>query len=399
MVGHVSDKTARLWYRPAEPSGRYELSVRDVTREVIAHQAFAVAESENDHCIEWRVDGLEPDRLYRYRITRDGQPIAQGDDLFFRTPPSVGVPTKVRLAFGSCADMNPIKLWSDIENEEVDGLVLLGDTPYIDSTKLDFARQRHREFLSIEPLARLIRHTPTWGTWDDHDFGGNDTDGRLKGKSNTRRAFLEYRVNDQAGHEGQGIYSRFSYGPIDVWLLDTRWFARTEPSPVASEKPTLLGARQWTWLLDSLRQSEAPFKLIACGMIWDDKENKESDDWGTYSYEREALFRFIGEQRVSGVVLVGGDIHCSRLLKYKTEAICGYPIYQLIVSPIHNRVIPSLNVAHPDLVKGSATPHVWLKLDVDSTRSPATLRAEWVQMDGREMWTLDVNADDLNPSR
>jgi hypothetical protein len=38
---------------------------------------------------------------------------------------------------------------------------------------------------------------------------------------------------------------------------------------------------------------------------------------------------------------------------------------------------------------------VWLKLDVDSTRKPATLRAEWVQMDGIEMWSLEVDESDL----
>ena len=31
------------------------------------------------------------------------------------------------------------------------------------------------------------------------------------------------------------------------------------------------------------------FKLLACGMIWDDKKNGESDDWGTYMHERQAL--------------------------------------------------------------------------------------------------------------
>ena len=130
-------------------------------------------------------------------------------------------------------------------------------------------------------------------------------------------------------------------------------------------------------------------------MIWDDKKNSESDDWGTYTHERTALFDFLGKHRISGVLLIGGDIHCSRLLRYKTEQQVGYPLHQLIVSPIHNSTIPSLNVAHPDLIKGAAVPHVWLRLEVDSTQEPATLHAQWVQMNGRKMWDLKLSEKDL----
>lgn len=396
MVGHVDDTTGMIWFRPGEREGLFELKVHEAASGKLMHQASGKSDANDDYCIKWQVTGLQPSSEYRYSIFHNDEVVLDDEALRFRTAPASGAPAKIRLAIGSCADMKPIKLWSDIEEAQVDGLVWLGDTPYIDSTDLSFARQRHREFLSIEPLARLIRHTPSWGTWDDHDFGGNDTSGLLKGKINTRRAFVEYRANAQFGHEDQGIYSKFSYGPVDVWLLDTRWFSRTEPSPVDPAQPTLLGQHQWQWLQDTLRASKAPYKLITCGMIWDDKENKESDDWGTYTYERQALFDFIGQQKISGVLLVGGDIHCSRLLKYKTESTCGYPIYQLIVSPFHERVIPSLNVAHPDLIHGSATPNVWLKLDVDSTATDATLRAEWVQMQGQKMWNLELKASDLN---
>ncbi len=299
------------------------------------------------------------------------------------------------LAFGSCADNKPVPLWTQIEEKGAQGLVLLGDTPYIDSTDLATARRKHREFLSIPQLAAAARHMPVWGTWDDHDFGRNDSDGRLKGKERTRQAFVEYRANESYGERDQGIYTKFRRGPVEVFLLDTRWFARTEPSPVDSKKLTLLGKRQWDWLLASLTKSTAPFKVIACGMIWDDKKSGESDDWESYAHERSALFDFLGAKGISGVVLIGGDIHCSRLLRYKTEKQVGYPLHQMIVSPIHSSTISSLNVAHPDLIKGAAIPHVWLRLEVDSTVQPATLHAKWVQMDGRKMWDLKLSEKDL----
>ncbi|WDI41922.1 alkaline phosphatase D family protein [Bremerella sp. P1] len=394
MVGHVSHVDANIWFRPTTP-GKYSLQVlqEEGTEERIIH---AEAKLENDNCLTWHVAGLQPGTKYQYKVSGPNRPLVSGKEYYFDTAPDPTKATRVCLAFGSCAPNKPLELWTQMEQRGAQGLVLLGDTPYIDSTDLSVARDRHRTFLQVPQLASLIGHTPTWGTWDDHDFGRNDSDGRLKGKENTRQAFVEYRANQDFGHDQSGIYTKFRYGPVEVFLLDTRWFARTEKSPVDPSQPTLLGKQQWQWLKEALLASTAPFKLIACGMIWDDKENTESDDWGSYTHERDALFEFIGENKISGVVLIGGDIHCSRHLKYETEKTVGYPIHQFIVSPIHDSVIPKLNVPHPNLIRGEAIPHVWLRLEVDSTQSPARLHAEWVQMKGRPMWDVTLTDEQLS---
>ena len=396
MIGHVSDTTANIWFRPTE-LGIYTVTVTTDDGQTV--RATAEAMADNDSCVTWKLQGLKPGTRYTYAITTtDGETVLEDDALHFETAPDPSKPGRVCLAFGSCAHSKPLKLWQQMHDQGAQGLVLLGDTPYIDSTDLAVLREKHRGFLRVPQLSNLIRTTPTWATWDDHDFGKNDSDGTLPGKEHSRRAFVEYRANAEYGQDDEGIYTRFRYGPVEVFVLDTRWFARTEPSPVDPDKPTLLGVRQWAWLQASLKASTAPFKIIACGMIWDDKENKESDDWGTYTHERAALFDFLGEHDISGVVLIGGDIHCSRLLQYKTEEQVGYPIRQCIVSPIHDSTIPSLNVAHPDLIHGAAIPHVWLRVEIDTTKTPATLEAQWLQMDGQEMWDLTLDETELRKS-
>ncbi len=397
LIGHVSDTTAHLWFRPTQP-GNYTIAVtKDEGEERLTTTTSTAA---NDFCITWELSELNPSTRYRYQIFNEYNELITDDidEHHFTTAPAPSQPNRVCLAFGSCAHSKPLKLWKQMSEQGVQGLVLLGDTPYIDSTDLGVLRQKHRAFLQVPELANLVRKTPTWATWDDHDFGKNDSDGTLPGKEYSRQAFVEYRANANYGHEHEGIYTRFRYGPVEVFVLDTRWFARTEPSPIDPDKPTLLGARQWAWLQQSLLASTAPFKIITCGMIWDDKQNTESDDWGTYTHERTALFEFLGANNISGVVLIGGDIHCSRLLKYKTEDQVGYAIRQCIVSPIHDSTIPSLNVAHPDLVRGEAIPHVWLRVEVDSTASPTTFEAKWQQMDGQDMWSMNLDEADLSKS-
>ena len=282
---------------------------------------------------------------------------------------------------------------------QCDGMVLLDDTPYIDVTDLDRVHDAYRRFSSIPTLSETLKSIPFWGTWDDHDFGRNDSDGTLPGKEHSRTGFVHYRPNATFGQNDEGIYTKFRYGPVEVFLLDTRWFSRTEPSWADPEKPTLLGKAQWEWLKQGLLASDAPFKLLACGMIWDDKKNGESDDWGTYMHERQALQDWLGQERIKGVILIGGDIHVSRLLQYETVEQVGYPLYQFIVSPMHGSVIPSLNVPHPALLESAEEPHVFLKLHADTTVSPATLEATWMNREGKVIFNIQLDRDQLSRAK
>jgi alkaline phosphatase D len=171
----------------------------------------------------------------------------------------------------------------------------------------------------------------------------------------------------------------------------------TAPSFASKHRPTLLGTRQWQWLQQGLRASTAPFKLLACGVIWDDKENLESDDWGTYKHELSAIQKFIGEQRIPGVILVGGDIHASRVLRYKTSSIVGYDLVQFIASPIHASTIPSLNVYNPDLVRSAVEPNIFLCLEADSTVTPAALRAMLINKKGEHVFSYHLTGEDFKP--
>lgn len=389
VVGDISADSAILWARPVH-QGDYKLVVSSDDPSFL-RELSAYADIENDLCVHWQVEGLRSDTTYKYRIECEDRIIASGDDCHFRTAPPPDEPSRVCLALGSCAWNEPLELWRMMNEEGAQGIVLLGDTPYIDSRDLSFARRQHREFWMIPQLAKLGRHTPVWGTWDDHDYGDNGEDGNFPGKHHTRRAFLEYRMNASYGEDGQGVYTKFRYGPLEVFLLDARWFARTEPSEFDPGQPTLLGKQQWKWLRRSLLASTAPFKLLCTGMTWDDKK-WDTDDWDSYPAEKKALFDFLGEHDITGAVLVGGDVHCSRHLRYETNQQVGYPLHQFVVSPIHSKTAAILNVPHPNLVHSAVEPNVYLRIVADTTVQPAQLSAEWIQMDGREMW--DVKLDE-----
>jgi hypothetical protein len=97
-------------------------------------------------------------------------------------------------------------------------LVLLGDTPYIDTTDLARQRKRYGEFFSQPGMAEWLSSTPLAAVWDDHDFGLNDTDGRLKGKERSLQAFREWHANASFGTGTEGVYHRLA--PVIILFSD-----------------------------------------------------------------------------------------------------------------------------------------------------------------------------------
>ena len=342
ILMEVAPTSAVVWIRmPVEADAPVEarrLRCTVVRANAVEARTFlATPSAENDGTARFALSGLLGGTEYAYRVQRnsDGMVLGEGQ---FRTP--VSTKGSARIVFGSCADIDDAtaETWRAIRARTPDALVLIGDTPYIDTTDLATQRTRYRAFAAQPDFAALAARTPVHCTWDDHDIGANDTDGNLKGKENARRAFVEYRGTGRCGHEDQGVYSSFRHGPVEVFVLDTRWFARTEPSRDDAALPSLLGETQWRWLEEGLAESTAPVKVIASSMVFHDLASPtKKDHWGAYPHEFERLARFIGARRIDGVVLVSGDIHRSRVVRHATAALAGYDLHEFTTSPLHKR--------------------------------------------------------------
>ena len=387
-IGALAPRSVSVWLRVvgiaegADDAARAANTLRceviehaGTAQERVAAEAHAVATAATDGTMRFDLAGLAEGTAYAYRVrtTADGRVVAQGS---FRTPRADAA--KACIAFGSCADINDAtaSTWRAISGERPGALVLIGDTPYIDSTDLAQQRARYRAFATAPDFAALVASTPLYATWDDHDIGRNDTDGRLPGKENARQAFLEYRVNPSAGDgAADGIYTSFRHGPAEVFVLDTRWFAATEPSTQDAGKPTLLGERQWTWLGERLASSTAPVKIVASSMVWHELGSAtKRDHWGAYPHEFARFARLVKSTRASGVVLVSGDIHRSRVLTHRTADIAGEDLVEIVTSPLHARAFSSGTIGGPDVAFDKDIARSYLVIDCDAS-DPAAPKA------------------------
>lgn len=402
-VGHLASDAAFVWVRgTGEGSGTAVLSPAVAADAAVGDRRSSRAvrlERERDGCAVVRFEGLAAATDYVCEVRYgDGGPRT----VAFRTPAAPEAAQRVRLAVGSCARETP-GVWNPvfpaIAARNPDALLLIGDTPYIDSVKLGVQRRRYAEFFSDPGLAALRAGTATYAVWDDHDFGLNDSDGSLDGKKDSRRAFDEWHANASVGLDDDGVNSSFRRGPVEVFLIDARWWSRKPKDKNDTEDGKLLGKRQRAWLEAGLLASRAPFKLLVTGMVWNDSVPAgKTDYWGGYPHERAALFRFVAERGVTGVVLVSGDVHRSRAFRNPPEATgVPYPLYEFVSSPLGPNVHAKAEVGGPHLVFDRGEPHAFLEIDAESFGDgrPAALSARHLDRYGSVMFEAKTTAADL----
>jgi len=400
LVGSISSTSACLLYRPSVTAQNLRLQLFDAQQNPVT-SVDAKCSAESDFVAHFFVSGLQPETTYTYQVQRlDDSPaiLVKADPTHqFTTATRERDSGVVVVSFVSCVDVEPTEIWDEMESLEVDAVCLMGDTPYIDSSDLDVARKKHRSFLQMPGLARLGKTIPVVGVWDDHDFGKNNGNGLnfLEGKSRTRQAFVNYRAHASYGNGHEGVYHKMDLGAMEIFFLDPRYFSQTEPSPVDASQPTCFGRQQWEWLLRGLRESKAKFKVLAMGAIWQDKKNSETDDMFTYWYERDALLDFIKREQISGVTLLGGDIHVARHLKHPGRV--GYDLHDFVISPGHERTITGLDVYHPSLLWSLVEGRQFLTLTADVRGDKPRLTAEFRQPEGRVNRRVVLNLDDLTP--
>ena len=400
ILGDRSASGATLWFRC--PPGTDKVRLKHGLDDLFARDAgVQTADERHDRCVRWTLSGLSAQTAIRYRIedAKTGKVLA-GPHTFWTAPASNGIePTTLMIA--SCADEREgsASAWRQAGKERIDAVALIGDTPYIDSTRRDILRLRHRDFLSTPGLVDLCARVPLYSVWDDHDFGADNADGRLKGKEESLAVFKDYRVNPSYGDGVAGVYHRFQSGFMDVFMLDTRYFAGLEKNPDAKGAPSALGTAQWKWLTEGIKTSTHPFKVIVSGMIWHDgADEKKADCWARYAGEREALFRFIGANKITGVTVVGGDIHESAVVEMPTEGLAGYPIVAWTVSPLNDKVIKGNHLPREGLVYRLQEPNVMLLLTCGpGDENEPAITGNFINGAGKRLFEMNLHISAATP--
>jgi alkaline phosphatase D len=248
--------------------------------------------------------------------------------------------TKVvsKIAFGSCLEQwNPQPVWKPILEAKPDLFLWLGDNIYFDSQIAEEKKYYYELLTNRKEYKDLKKNTRMLYTWDDHDYGVNDSGAEYKQKAESQKIFLEAfeEKKDSPRWKREGVYDSYFFGSkgkkVQIIMLDTRYFRSPlqkswlryfgvkKNAPNTSNSATVLGNSQWIWLEEEIKK-EADLKIIVSSIqLLNDSHSFEK--WGNFPKDRERLIQLIESQPKKNILVLSGDRHMSELSKTKDGLI------------------------------------------------------------------------------
>ena len=177
------------------------------------------------------------------------------------------------------------------------------------------------------------------GTWDDHDYGVNDSGKEFKWKNVTKELVLDFlqEPDDSRRWLREGIYASYMFGSergkrLRLILLDTR-FARDSIGSDGS----MLGEEQWVWLeeLFADKDSQADVTLIGTSVQFNGnvdallKPILRTEGWMRFPSERKRFLKLIAKYEINGILMLSGDVHLGTISELVSADRCGVP-YSII---------------------------------------------------------------------
>jgi phosphodiesterase/alkaline phosphatase D-like protein len=234
----------------------------------------------------------------------------------------------MRVIFASCADYRKeteYEVWKQIEGEQPDVLLLLGDNVYlpkdVDPYEIDMLQssleQQYDRLLSdpnFNSLKTFMANgdRPMAALYDDHDSIGEDTrwpELTLEMRKAVQSVFFHKM---KFASVGDTLYRTFIVGLVRFVMLDTRSYRTHE----ASTLDDLLGSNQTDWLRSELsKNSPTRYTLICSGITFHRYGLLVSAGWFFHPDAKNELHALIADK--SGYLFLSGDIHDNHLKEKK----------------------------------------------------------------------------------
>lgn len=411
MLGYSEMREVMLWAQTTGAANVHFVYWDSAAPGVRHRTAGAMTSAADAFTTKQIADRVEPGRVYGYEVFVNGQRVSRPYPLRFQSQALWqwrGDPPAFRIALGSCTYVNEpvydrpgtpygggLEIFRSIARMKPDAMLWLGDNVYLRESDW-YTRTgilaRYTNSRGIPELQPLLASTHHYATWDDHDFGPNNSDRSWIHKDKSLDAFKLFWGNPTYGVDGKpGVTTMFQWGDVEFFLLDDRYY-RTPNDRDSTGSRTFLGAHQLQWIIDALTASAAPFKIVAVGgqMM---SPAAEFENFATYPAERDALIAAITRENIPGVVFLSGDRHLTELTRLERPGT--YPLYDITVSPLSATAFAN-GKANAASVPGTlVNQRNFALLDFSGPRADRSMKISVHDTAGALLWTRTITAREL----
>lgn len=258
-----------------------------------------------------------------------------------------------RIVAGSCLDQKlPSPVLKTIYEMHPNIFLMMGDNIYADTFDMSILRREYQKLEKNPYFEKIQSESQFLATWDDHDFGVNDSGGDFPVKRQSQEIFMDFMKEplNSWRRNTPGVYDSYEYFTdgriLRIILLDTRYFRdplvvskKALPYPgkfEPNEDPhsTLLGSDQWMWLERELMKPADLSILVSSIQVLPTQHGWEK--WGNFPHERDRLLKLINRSPTP-VFILSGDRHKAAI--YQTQRDNGSPLIEVTTSSL-NKPLP-----------------------------------------------------------
>lgn len=376
VTGGVTSSSARFYLRTTQAA--------EVKIELATDTFFTSVITVTDSTKAWRdssnlfnVSGLNSYNTYHYRIFVNG--VLDTIRGSFKTFPATGVKGYYKWAVLSCQEFGTYNAFNALYNRQPELVLHTGDWTYPDyqlpgDHRTDWPTQQYswlRKYTEKNMIPSLRSAVYDYVP-DNHDGAeqrdnqhgvsfNTDTNGVVHniitldpvpplGLQNVFKGYYEYFPGYPAAVDStKGMYHSYRFGNSEVFFVDgrhcgngqdstfrydsiqNRWFFDPRPGQ------TLLGAEQLLWLKNGLRNSNADWKFIVSGVMFNRNFRKVlqismglqnlvlglggitgtgftlahalSNNWCAYPAEQDGLLDVIDTNQLKDIIVLSGHVH------------------------------------------------------------------------------------------
>lgn len=295
---------------------------------------------ERDFTAQIRLTGLKPataHTLFVEGLTPDGKVTSHLEGRF-TTAPSPDVATPVRFVVVTCHDF-PRRddgerghlIYPVMAKLDPRFLVHAGDIEYYDkpgpwAMNAELARFKWNRFYSLSNQRDFHRMHASYFMKDDHDTLKNDCwPGQKYGDLTWEQGLAVFREQFPMGEKP---YRTVRWGKdLQIWMLEGRDFRSPNNMPDGPEK-SILGAEQKKWLFETMRASDAAFRiLISPTPILGPDRGGKNDNLANKGFAHESAEVRAFLDTLPATYVICGDRHWQYVSREKeggvTEFSCG----------------------------------------------------------------------------
>ncbi|MGJ8645130.1 MAG: alkaline phosphatase D family protein [Luteolibacter sp.] len=342
-IGEVTDTSAVIWTRltrDAEPGNKVDEwksgepnwtvpgisgTVQFVYWETSSKQDLVTLDpvevsAGNDYCHQQLITGLKPATEYSFHAVGQADDNSVDINGKFSTAPTSDTDKEITFTVSTCQEFelrddmaNGHKIYRSMLALKPSFFIQTGDTVYYDrkepkSKNMDLARYRWGRMYSLPFQKSLHREIPSYWMHDDHDITKDDAwPGVGFGDLTWEQGLKIWREQIP---QSDKPYRTFRWGKtLQIWLPEGRELRSPNNMEDGPEK-SILGKEQWAWLEETMKASDATFKLYisATPVVGPDRNSKNDNHANDgFHYEGQRLRKFLSS--IPGCFVINGDRH------------------------------------------------------------------------------------------